>query len=461
MPSLHKATICAPATPPGASGLAVIRISGSNAFAIADSCFRGKHQIAHAGSHTILYGKFYWGETLVDTVTASVFRAPHSYTGEHTVEIGCHGGTVVSDLIVQALIAAGCRFAEAGEFTKRAFLNGKLDLTQAEAVADLIHASSQTGSQVSARQLAGGFTARMKQLRDDLLDICALLEVELDFAHEDIEFVDKSKMRGLIAKSRDYCASILELHHSSAVLREGLYVGIVGYPNAGKSTLFNALVGRQRAIVSDIPGTTRDYIEETAHIGSIAIKYFDTAGIRDTQDVIEIEGIRLAESVMRQCNVLLVVNDATFAADFSLPLYRRITAMFPDAAALYVQNKIDAIPADSTLFPRDTDVPTEQILRISAREGNGIPELRRRISEIAAHAAERFSDVLLNARHAAHLRDVIERLDAALITAEDDMSNEFITIDIRAAIDSLGMITGQVWSEEVLNQIFSRFCIGK
>ena len=452
-------TICAPATPPGESGLAVVRVSGNDALAFAGSCFRGKRRIEDAASHTILYGQFFASDALIDAVTASVFRAPNSYTGEDVVEIGCHGGAVVSDLVVRALLAAGCRFAGPGEFTKRAFLNGKLDLTQAEAVADLIHASSQTGSRISARQLAGGFTGRIGKLRGDLLDVCALLEVELDFAHEYIEFVDKSYVRSLIAQARGFCAEMLELHRSSAVLRDGLYVGVVGYPNAGKSTLFNALVGRQRAIVSDIPGTTRDYIEETTHIGGIAVKYFDTAGIRDTDDVVEVEGIRLAESVMRQCSVLLAVNDAALAPDNSLPLYRRISAMFPEATALYVQNKTDALAAPYGLFPRE--ISPDAILCVSARNGDGIPALRHRLADVAARAAERFSDVLLNARHAAHLHNVAERLDAALATATDGMSNEFIILDVRAAIDQLGMITGQVWSEEVLNQIFSRFCIGK
>lgn len=457
--SLHD-TICALATSPGVSGLAVIRVSGLQAFSIVNSCFHGKKDINHVLSHTIHYGKFYAASTLVDTVTLSVFRAPHSYTGENTVEIGCHGGTIVSDLIISALQTAGCRMADAGEFTKRAFLNGKLDLTQVEAVADIIHASSQTASSVAARQLAGGFTHRIAQLRSDLLDICALLEIELDFSQEDIEFVDKLQMKHLLTKVRIYCSSLLDLHRSASIIRNGLHVGIVGYPNAGKSTLFNALIERQRAIVSNIPGTTRDYIEELTHIGSIAIKYFDTAGIRETEDSIEIEGIRFAESIMKQCDVLLVVNDATSGCNHSLPLFLRISDKYHKASVFYIQNKIDAISDDKNQFAHE-GILQSQVLNISALTGEGIDRIRQEIASIAAHNADNFTDVLLNSRHASHLQKIISYLDAALQSAAEDMSNEFITIDVRAAIDELGMITGQVWSEDILNQIFSRFCIGK
>ncbi|GAB1431207.1 tRNA uridine-5-carboxymethylaminomethyl(34) synthesis GTPase MnmE [Ignavibacteria bacterium] len=451
--------ICAPATPSGLSGLAVIRVSGRDAFSIVDSCFRGKAKIASADSHTILYGKFFVGDTMIDTVTVSVFRAPNSYTGENVAEIGCHGGSVISDLIVQALITAGCRFAGPGEFTKRAFLNGKLDLTQAEAVADIIHASSRAGSLVAARQIAGGFTVRVAKLRSDLLDVCALLEAELDFAHEDIEFIDKSRMLHLLTDARNFCTETLELHHSANILRDGLYVGIAGYPNAGKSTLFNALIGKHRAIVSDIPGTTRDYIEETTHIGGIAIKYFDTAGIRESDDIIEIEGIKLAEAIMRQCNVLLIVNDVTVSPEYSLPLFNKISEMYSGSEIIYVQNKIDA--ADYSSLKENNDLLPEKIIAVSARSGEGIAELRKLLADIASDAAGRFNDILLNRRHASHLQNVAERLDNAIRTTEENMSNEFIALDVRAAIYELGMITGQVWSEEILNQIFERFCIGK
>ncbi|MCS6809427.1 MAG: tRNA uridine-5-carboxymethylaminomethyl(34) synthesis GTPase MnmE, partial [Bacteroidota bacterium] len=290
--------ICALATPPGAAGLAVIRLSGAGALAIADKCFRGKIPLSQAKTHTILYGVFEREQgherVCIDQVTASVYRAPHSYTGEDVVEFGCHGGVIVSADIIEGLIAAGARHAEPGEFTKRAFLNGKMDLTQVEAVSDLIHAVSRHGSRAAARQLMGGLTRQLEKLREDLIEICGLLELELDFSEEDIEFVDRSTLVNRLERARALCSDLAQSAYASEIIRSGYNVGIIGYPNAGKSSLLNALLGRKRAIVSDMPGTTRDYIDEVIHLQGVAVRFIDTAGFRSSSDMVEVEGIELA-----------------------------------------------------------------------------------------------------------------------------------------------------------------------
>jgi tRNA modification GTPase len=270
-------TICALVTPPGVGGLAVVRLSGPESFRIADQCFRGKQPLSEAGSHTIHYGRFVWEEELIDTVTAAVFRAPHSYTGEDTVEFGCHGGIVVSETIVEALIAAGARLAEPGEFTRRAFLNGKLDLVQVEAIADLIYAVSAPGARLAARQLVGGLTQRLRQLRQQLIETAALLELELDFAEEELEFVSRTELLSRLEQAQLWCQQLADSYRAAEILRSGFFVGCVGYPNAGKSSLFNALLQRRRAIVSPIPGTTRDYLEESFFLNGIPIRLVDTA----------------------------------------------------------------------------------------------------------------------------------------------------------------------------------------
>jgi tRNA modification GTPase len=307
----YSDTICALVTPPGVGGLAVVRLSGPDALVIADRCFRGKQPLQEVPTHTIHYGRFLRGEELVDMVTASVFRAPRSYTGEDTVEFGCHGSMVVADEIVAALIEAGARLAEPGEFTRRAFLNGKLDLTQVEAVADLIYATSVPGARLAARQLVGGLTQRLRHLREQLLQAAALLELELDFAEEDLEFVPREVLLHQLSQGEAMCRRLAESYRAAQVLRSGFFVGLVGYPNAGKSSLFNALLQRQRAIVSPLPGTTRDYLEESLYLDGIPVRLIDTAGVREAADTIELQGIALAQEAIRQCNVLLLINDAT------------------------------------------------------------------------------------------------------------------------------------------------------
>ncbi len=445
-------TITALATPPGTAGLSVIRISGKEAIAVAAKCFRGKVNLAEAKSHTIHYGEFYHNDKLIDTVTAGIFKAPNSYTGEDVVEISSHGSMIVIDEIINALIEGGARLAEPGEFTKRAFINGKLDLLQVEAVADIIHSSSVKGVQTSARQLAGKFSPRLKVLRQKLVDIASLLELELDFAEEDIEFLDRSEIINRMTQTKDYCEKLAASYKSAEILRSGFFVGIAGYPNSGKSTLFNTLLERNRAIVSEIPGTTRDYLEETIILGGISVRIIDTAGLRETSDIIEIEGIKFVESVLEQSNLIIVLNDISQSEHYSENLLNRINERYPEHEIVLVHNKIDKVAG----FEKKKDA-----IYISAKNSTGIEDLKEFITIRAKQSIERINDVLINQRHSVLLGETVSALNDAITACRKGLDNSLIAIDLRRATKSLGEITGEIWSEEILNNIFSRFCIGK
>ncbi len=445
-------TITALATAPGSAGISVIRISGQDAIAIADKYFRGKIELSKANTHTIHFGEFVHNEKIIDTVTAAIFIAPQSYTGENTVEISSHGSMIVVDEIINALIAGGARHAEPGEFTKRAFINGKLDLMQVEAVADIIHSTSVKGAQTSARQLAGKFTPRLAQLRQKLIDIASLLELELDFADEDIEFLDRPTIIKRMEETRDYCQTLAASFKSAEILRSGFFVGIAGYPNSGKSTLFNTLLERERAIVSEIPGTTRDYLEETIILNGISVRIIDTAGLRDTKDIIEIEGIKFVESVLEQSNLIIVLNDISQSENYSDKLLKQIEKRFPEHTAILVHNKIDKAI--------DYKEKSNE-LYISAKQGKGIDKLKGLLAVKAKESTDRIDDILLNQRQAVLLGQVVSSLNSAIEASKAELDNTVISIDVRQATKSLGEITGEIWSEEVLNNIFSRFCIGK
>jgi tRNA modification GTPase len=446
-------TIIALATPPGISGLSVIRLSGSDAISIADSCFVGKKKLTEVASHTIHYGNLVSNEELIDTVTASVFIEPHSYTGENSVEISCHGSPIVIQEIISLLISHGARSAQPGEFTKRAFLNGKLNLMQVESVADIIHSKSVKGALTAARQLAGNFNQRLSELRQKLLDIASLLELELDFADEDIDLIEKDRIINQVEESITYCKDLSASYKSSEILRSGYFIGIAGYPNSGKSTLFNALLQKTRAIVSHIPGTTRDYIEETLFLDGLSVKIIDTAGIRETDDVIEIEGIKLVESVLGQSNMIIILNDISISQENSDNLKQQISVKYPESEVILVHNKIDSANIETT--------NSENIFHISAKKSIGIEELKTFITEKAKQSTERVKDILINQRHVTLLNQVVSELENANFAINSGLDNTAVAIDIRRATKAIGEITGEIWSEDVLNNIFSRFCIGK
>lgn len=451
---LLRDTICALATPPGVGGLAVIRVSGAEVFSVLDSVVSVKNGFANTPGHTIHYGTLRSGDDVIDTVTVSVFRAPASYTGEDVAEIGCHGGPAVVQDILHTLYRAGARPAEPGEFTKRAFLNGKLDLVQAEAVADLIHSTSRRSSRASARQLVGGFTRRLATMREQLLELCGLLELELDFSEEDVEFVDRGAFEERVRELISFCNTLADSFEGSEILRSGYTVGLVGFPNAGKSSLMNALAGKTRAIVSDMPGTTRDYIEEHIVVDGYTVKLYDTAGIRDSSDEIEIAGIRLAEELLAGCHLLYVVNDCSLGIEHSEGLTYSLRQRFPATEVVVLQNKADI------QVPADREVAAAQ-LQLSARTGQGLDELRADLAERISRSAGHISEYLVNERQSGLLRSVASLLHQALDTLYSGASNEFVAIDLRAALRLVGELTGDEWNENILDDVFSRFCIGK
>jgi len=440
--------IVALATAPGLSGLAVVRISGDDAITITDKLFRGKKALSECKSHTIHYGNFYRNNgDLLDSVTCSIFKAPNSYTGENTIEIGCHGGMIISNEIIKELIIAGATTPNPGEFTKRAFLNGKLDLTQVEAVADLIHSVSIRGSATAAKQLEGNFQQRLKDFRKSLLKIAGLLELELDFSEEDLELVPKKDIIFKINEAKAFCEDLINSFTGSNILRSGFQVAVVGFPNSGKSTLFNTLSEKNRAIVSDIAGTTRDYIEEYIYLKNIPFKLVDTAGLRESEDVIEIQGIQLVEKILEQSELVLILNDISNGITNSDELFEKIK--LKNKNVLLIQNKIDL-----------TDLKVDGI-SISAKDNIGIDKLKNILIENAENSIVRVNDALINQRQKSLLEQIIVNLDNATESLNLEMENEVIAIDLRTAIKIIGEITGEAWNEEILDAIFSDFCIGK
>lgn len=445
-------TIYAVATPPGVSGLAVIRVSGPLAFSVCDMSFHARNALMDADDHTIHYGWWSAGDVRIDAVTAMVYRAPHSYTGDDVIEIGCHGGHHVVQQIIESLFANGARLAEPGEFTKQAFLNGKLDLTQVEAVGDIIHSQSRIGAQTAARQLAGGFTRRLEEFRQALLDATALLELELDFSEEDIEFVSKVALRRIVTDLAEFASTLASSARAAEVLRSGFVCAIVGYPNAGKSSLFNALLQRERAIVSPIPGTTRDFLTETLFLQGYSVLLHDTAGIRATSDTIELQGIHLTTTLVEQSNLVVVVNDLSQGAEHSATLVVDLKQRFPESEVLVIHNKCDLASVGT--------LPSDGVV-CSAHVGTGLDELRSELLERVCTSAEGIQDVLVNSRQAALLQQVSQYLYSAVDAIDSNVTNDCIAVDIRSALRLLGEITGETWSPDVLDAVFSRFCIGK
>lgn len=452
-----RQTICAIATAYGSAGIAVVRVSGAHAIRIVDSLFRGKHPLSEAATHTAHYGTI-GGQSspdneqpILDTVVCTVFRAPHSFTGEDTVEISCHGSLFVQQELVRLLIDAGARMADKGEFTKRAFLNGRIDLAQAEAVADLIAASSAAEKDVALSQLRGGVSGKIAELREQLLTFTSLLELELDFAdHEELEFADRSQLTALLNSAAQTISSLIATFQAGNAIKQGVQVAIVGAPNAGKSTLLNALLGDERAIVSDIRGTTRDTIEDTIIIGGVLVRLTDTAGIQSTEDIIEQKGIERSRQAIRKAHIVIELLDSTdpqpvLSAD----------DLNPRQVLLRVLNKVDLQSSNPQIFK------SSNLIYISAKLGDIQPLLSRLESEVANLTAHTDSVLISNARHYEALcraQTALERVSEGLQAA---LSGELLALDLHDALDALGEITGVVSSQEVLNTIFERFCIGK
>lgn len=457
-------TIVALSTPPGQSALAVIRMTGNQAIAIADHLFSSK-SILEAESHRLYFGKIKDEDRVLDEVVIGLFRAPASYTGEDIIEITCHGSTYIIQEIITLCIKRGARMARAGEFSQRAFYNGKLDLSQTEAVADLIASENSSQHQVAMMQMRGGYSDLIKNLRQELIDFAALLELELDFSEEDIEFANRDKLVALLKKARTEIQQLINSFTWGNVIKKGIPVAIVGKPNAGKSTLLNALLNEEKAIVSDIPGTTRDFIEDTLHYQGITLRFIDTAGIRETNDVLENLGIERSYEKMKQASLVLAVLDIN---DNLHDLVQEVQALplEKEQQVILVLNKSDSFSNLCNAYDVEEALATlthKPTLEISAKQHRNIDKLLQQIASMMEFDMKRLGGDLIvsNARHWEALREADVYLKKVQDGLHQKISGEFISIDMRAALQALGSITGQVSNEDVLSSVFSRFCIGK
>jgi tRNA modification GTPase len=452
MPVITAPTIVALSTPIGVGALGVIRLSGSEAVDIVDKIFRGK-KLAEQVSHTLHFGRIVDGEELIDEVVVSLFHGPHSYTGEDVVEISCHGSTYIQQRIIELCIANGAYPAKAGEFTQRAFLSGKLDLTQAEAVGDLIAAESKAAQQTAMHQLRGGFSAELKAMREELITFSALIELEIDFSQEDVEFADRGQLYALVERIEASTRKLIDSFRLGNAVKNGVSVAIIGAPNAGKSTLLNALLNEERAIVSEIAGTTRDTIEEVMNIDGILYRFIDTAGIREeTSDVIEQMGIERSRKKAEEADIILYLHDATN----------------PDTAGLAAQlTWLESLGKPFVLLltkaDLSPDMEAEEALPISAKSGEGLEALKERLSAfINAQAIQPGNTIITNTRHLAALQRVAAAVTDIKTSLDSGISGDLIALDIRQALHFIGEITGQVIHDrDILGAIFGKFCIGK
>ncbi|MEM8483926.1 MAG: tRNA uridine-5-carboxymethylaminomethyl(34) synthesis GTPase MnmE [Bacteroidota bacterium] len=456
-------TIAAIATARGEAALAIVRLSGPEACTIAGACFRGK-DLKTVPSHTAHVGYIQDAAgTDIDQVVVVVFKSPRSVTGEDVVEISCHGGDFASQFILKTLVDHGARLANPGEFTQRAFLNGKMDLTQAEAVADLIHASSTMAHRVSLHHIQGRYAEQLAGLREELLSLCAFIELELDFSEEDVDFVDRDRLTALLEQIRVLLEALVGSYQLGVLVRDGVRVVIGGRPNAGKSTLLNALAGRDRAIVSNIPGTTRDEIEAEVEIEGLRFRFVDTAGLRDAQDVIEAEGVRRAQRSIESADLLLYVYDINTGLDAEEEAWlTSMRASQEHLPIILIGNKLDAWP-ESKSKPATT--PEHQMLS-SEKGRHDASLLQPLIDQMLAIAGTDLknieaSPVVMNQRHQAHLENALGAVRSAQQAMAMDATGDTLALDLRVALHELGHITGEITNEDVLDQIFSRFCIGK
>jgi tRNA modification GTPase len=462
-------TIVALATPSGAGAIAVIRVSGPEAIRIVAPLFKAKSNknIQDQASHTLHLGNLVDGKRVLDEVLISIFHGPRSYTGEHTIEISCHGSAYIQQEIILLLIKKGCRAAEAGEFTLRAFLNGKMDLSQAEAVADLISSENQASHQLAMQQMRGGFSDEIQKLRKELLDFASLIELELDFAEEDVEFANRDEFMRLVSEIQNVLKKLIDSFAVGNVIKNGIPVAIVGEPNVGKSTLLNALLNEERAIVSEIAGTTRDSIEDEISIGGVGFRFIDTAGIRETKDVIEGLGIkRTFEKIAQAQVVIFLLNAEMFQVQglkFKVEI-ENIQNKFPQKPLLVVANKIDNLNETeiSELTESLSEVEGSNLLTISARENIGVEDLKSKLLEFVNLGELRNNNAIVtNSRHYNALLSALTEINKVQEGLNNNLSGDLLAIDIRQALYHFGEITGEVTNDELLGNIFSNFCIGK
>lgn len=491
MTLLDNDTIAAPATAAGGA-LCVVRVSGPRAIDICDTIFRGRTTLAAAKTASAHYGSI--ADTtagVIDEAIVTIFRAPHSYTGEDSVEISVHGSSYVVRALMQALARAGARPARAGEFTRRAFLAGRMDLAQAEAVADMIASSSRAAHAVAATQMRGAYSHELQELRRQLLDITSLLELELDFSEEDVEFADRTQLDTLLRRTHDKVAALARSFALGNALKEGVAVAIVGSPNVGKSTLLNRLAGEERAMVSDIAGTTRDTVEARINIDGVDYRFIDTAGVHQTDDKLELMGIDRTRQALEKARMVLWIttadepgsnvgsnigsnagnpsgHNAHNAPDTEAALKAEFAAatgieLAPEQILYRIINKIDLQPhTESASAVTAEGTEDKYTIRLSAKTGEGIRTLVAALSRsVDATAAYRGEAIVTNQRHYHALCEALTALDAALDGLQHGLTSELLSEDIRAAINHLGEITGEITSDDILQNIFSKFCIGK
>ena len=455
-------TICALSTAPGLGAIAIIRVSGPDALEVVDSMF--SKSLANKTKNGLYYGDLNDGDNLLDEVVISVFRGPHSYTGENTAEISCHGSPFIQQEIIKALLDRDIRMAQPGEFTMRAFANGKMDLSQAEAVADLIASESAVSHDLALKQLRGGFSDELASLREKLIHFASLIELELDFGEEDVEFADRQDLKDLVDEIKLVVKNLVDSFATGNAIKSGVPVAILGAPNMGKSTLLNALLNEERAIVSEIAGTTRDTIEDTINIEGIQFRFIDTAGIRETEDQIETIGIERAWEKAQDATLVIYLVDASSTSQEEIDAIRSTFTQNTDGNSnlLIVANKSDLGESLALKSAKAEQVIEDSVaLSISAKTDKGISELKSILVSQINSGLSTDSTVVTNARHYEALSNALASLIDVRNGLDQDITGDFLAIDIRKALHHLGEITGEITTDDLLGNIFSRFCIGK
>ena len=461
MSQYSSATICALATAPGIGAIAIIRLSGEKAIEICNTVFKGK-DLAQVDTHTVHFGTIRDGDKIIDEVLVSIFKGKQSFTGENSVEISTHGSPYIQQKVIQLLLKNGAQSAGPGEFTLRAFLNGKLDLSQAEAVADVIAANSETSHELAMSQMRGGFSNEIKKLREQLIHFASLIELELDFGEEDVEFADRDDLKKLVTQLNNALISLIKSFDYGNVIKSGVPVAIIGEPNVGKSTLLNALLNEERAIVSDIAGTTRDVIEDEIIIDGISFRFIDTAGIRETTDTIESLGIEKTFEKLDQASIVLLLVDAAEITRKQLitdvqKIKDRIEGQ--NKRLIIIANKVDM--ADSKIAIESKFEDIEHVIYISAKQKDNVVAIEKTLFKFVQSGALNNDVVVTNVRHFEALTKAHEALIKVLEGLDVNITGDFLAMDIRQALHFLGEITGEITTDDLLDNIFSKFCIGK
>ncbi len=461
---LNKDTIAALSTPPGTGAIAVIRITGKDAFKICSKIFRKKDSkatdISRFVSHSAHFGEIVHKNITIDEVVLTIFKGPNSYTGENIAEISCHGSKYIQEQILHLLVKSGARLANAGEFTFRAFMNGKFDLSQAEAVADLIASHSATSHHVAMQQMRGGFSNKIKVLREKLIDFASLVELELDFSEEDVEFASKDELKKLVSSLQTIIHKLIRSFELGNVIKNGVPVCIAGRPNAGKSTLLNALLDEERAIVSEIPGTTRDTIEDEIVIEGVRFRFIDTAGLRSTVDTIETAGIERTYKAMKEASIVIYLFDVhEFSTNDLQKELEDLKQYLTNAELILCGNKIDK---EDIEYTKKEFSHFKNMIFISSKEKHNLEQLKERLIDIFDERSNNIPETIItNARHVEALQATAAALSRVSEGLDKKMSGELLASDIRNALHHLGLITGEVSTDDLLQNIFGKFCIGK